>query len=265
MSDPAVAVVAAAYDHPALVPPQSDRLLDLVETPLGAMTLLAGLRRQRDGGPLALLVRPLRVAFFSSAHLVSAIVFLLQMCHPPLPMSSCAFSYRQLPATVVPRIMRAIELHLWPLEVRPLYLHRVVCFMICVRPRGKVITSIYIVQGKIFCFAKKIFLFVFNFFFFVFFYFFFFYFFFYFFFFFFFFFFVFFFFVPLLFFFFFFFFPLLFLLLPPFLFCRCFFLSFSSSSPCFVLFLLFLLLALFLFFLIFFCSHFLCLSSVLCF
>ena len=68
MSDPAVAVVAAACD-PALVPRQSDRLLDLVETPLGAMTLLAGLRRQRDGGPLALLVRPLRVAFFSSRHI----------------------------------------------------------------------------------------------------------------------------------------------------------------------------------------------------
>ena len=56
MSDPAAAAVAAAYD-PALVP-ASDRMLDLVETPLGAMTLLAGLRRQRDGGPLALLVRP---------------------------------------------------------------------------------------------------------------------------------------------------------------------------------------------------------------
>ncbi len=61
MSDPAVAVVAAA-DDPALVS-ASDRLLDLVETPLGAMALLAGLTRQRDGGPLALLVRPLRVAF----------------------------------------------------------------------------------------------------------------------------------------------------------------------------------------------------------
>ncbi len=62
MSAPAVAVVAAAYD-PALVP-ASDRMLDLVETPLGAMALLAGLRCQRDGGPLALLVRPLRIAFF---------------------------------------------------------------------------------------------------------------------------------------------------------------------------------------------------------
>ena len=54
--DPATDVVAAAYD-PASVP-ASDRLLDLVETPLGALALLAGLRRQRDGGPLALLVRP---------------------------------------------------------------------------------------------------------------------------------------------------------------------------------------------------------------
>jgi hypothetical protein len=57
-------VIAAAY-APALGS-ASDRLLDLVETPLGAMALLAGLRHQRDGGPLALLVRPLRVAFPSS-------------------------------------------------------------------------------------------------------------------------------------------------------------------------------------------------------
>ena len=56
MSDPVADVVAAAYDS-ALVP-ASDRMLDLVETPLGAMTLLAGLGRQRDGGPLCILVRP---------------------------------------------------------------------------------------------------------------------------------------------------------------------------------------------------------------
>ena len=72
MSAPAAAsaVVAAAYAAvmPALAP-ASDRLLDLVETPLGAMALLAGLRRQRDGGPLALLVRPLRVSFSSSRHI----------------------------------------------------------------------------------------------------------------------------------------------------------------------------------------------------
>ena len=69
MSDPASAsaVVATAY-APALVL-ASDRLLDLVETPLGAMALLAGLRRQRDGGPLALLVRLLRVSCFSSRHI----------------------------------------------------------------------------------------------------------------------------------------------------------------------------------------------------
>jgi len=69
MSVPAAAsaVVAAAY-APALpaLGSASDRLLDLVETPLGAMALLAGLRHQRDGGPLALLVRPLRVTFPSS-------------------------------------------------------------------------------------------------------------------------------------------------------------------------------------------------------
>jgi hypothetical protein len=66
MSAPAAAsdVIAAAY-APALGS-ASDRLLDLVETPLGAMALLAGLRHQRDGGPLALLVRPLRVALPSS-------------------------------------------------------------------------------------------------------------------------------------------------------------------------------------------------------
>ena len=56
MSDPAADVVASAYD-PVLVP-ASDRMLNLVETPLGAMSLFAGLRRQRDGGPLTLLVRP---------------------------------------------------------------------------------------------------------------------------------------------------------------------------------------------------------------
>ena len=66
----ASAVVAAAYAAalPALAP-ASDRMLDLVETPLGAMALLAGLRCQRDGGPLALLVRPLRVVFSSSRHI----------------------------------------------------------------------------------------------------------------------------------------------------------------------------------------------------
>ena len=60
MSAPAAAsaVVAAAYAAalPALEP-ASDRLLDLVETPLGAMALLAGLRRQREGDPLNVLVR----------------------------------------------------------------------------------------------------------------------------------------------------------------------------------------------------------------
>ena len=56
MSDPAAAVVASAYDS-ALVP-ASDRMLDLVETPLGAVTLFAGLGRQRDDGPLCILVRP---------------------------------------------------------------------------------------------------------------------------------------------------------------------------------------------------------------
>ncbi len=48
-------VVAAAYD-PSVVP-ALDRILDLVEMPLGAMALLTGLRRQREGGPLDVLVR----------------------------------------------------------------------------------------------------------------------------------------------------------------------------------------------------------------
>ncbi len=51
--DPSVSIVAA---YGASVVPVSDRMLDLVETPLGAMTLLAGLRRQREGGPLNILV-----------------------------------------------------------------------------------------------------------------------------------------------------------------------------------------------------------------
>ena len=50
------ATIAAAYD-PSQVP-VSDRMLNLVEAPQGAMALLAGLRRQREGGPLNILVRP---------------------------------------------------------------------------------------------------------------------------------------------------------------------------------------------------------------
>jgi hypothetical protein len=49
-----VATVAAAYD-PSVVP-ALDRMLDLVETPLGAMALLTGLKRLREGGPLDVLV-----------------------------------------------------------------------------------------------------------------------------------------------------------------------------------------------------------------
>ncbi len=89
MSDAAAAVVAAAYD-PALVP-ASDRLLDLVETPLGAMALLAGLRRQRDGGPLALLVRPLRVAFSSSTHLAKPAISTSNVSSPLTHAFLCIF------------------------------------------------------------------------------------------------------------------------------------------------------------------------------
>jgi hypothetical protein len=49
------AAVVAAYEPSIL--PVSDRALDLIEAPLGAMTLLAGCRRQREGGPLSILVR----------------------------------------------------------------------------------------------------------------------------------------------------------------------------------------------------------------
>ena len=52
--DPSASVIAA---YGASVVPVSDRMLNLVEMPLGAMALLAGLGRQREGGPLALLVR----------------------------------------------------------------------------------------------------------------------------------------------------------------------------------------------------------------
>ena len=48
--------VSDAYDCAVL--PISDRLLTLVETPLGAMSLLMGLTRHREGTPLNLLVRP---------------------------------------------------------------------------------------------------------------------------------------------------------------------------------------------------------------
>ncbi len=48
--------VAAAYD-PVMVS-VSDRMLSLVESPLGATSLLEGLLRQRDGGPLSIVVRP---------------------------------------------------------------------------------------------------------------------------------------------------------------------------------------------------------------
>ena len=50
------ATIAAAYD-PSQVP-VSDRMSNLVEAPQGATALLAGLRRQREGGPLNILVRP---------------------------------------------------------------------------------------------------------------------------------------------------------------------------------------------------------------
>jgi hypothetical protein len=52
----ALDVSSAAYNP--LVLPVSDRVLDLVEAPLGAMTLLTGLGRHREGGPLNVLVRP---------------------------------------------------------------------------------------------------------------------------------------------------------------------------------------------------------------
>ena len=58
------AAIAAAYD-PSQVP-VSDRMLNLVEAPQGATALLAGLRHQREGGPLYVVVRlkPNCVSFY---------------------------------------------------------------------------------------------------------------------------------------------------------------------------------------------------------
>jgi hypothetical protein len=53
--DSSSADVAAAYD-PSVVA-VSDRMLDLVDAPSGAMALFTGLWRQREGGPLNILVR----------------------------------------------------------------------------------------------------------------------------------------------------------------------------------------------------------------
>jgi hypothetical protein len=47
--------VAAAYDPAAVA--ASDRLLSAVEAPLAVTTLLAGLSRKPEGGPLSVLVR----------------------------------------------------------------------------------------------------------------------------------------------------------------------------------------------------------------
>ncbi len=55
IATPLAAAIAAAYDP--MVMPVSDRMLSLVEDcPLGALALLAGLVRQREGGPLCVLV-----------------------------------------------------------------------------------------------------------------------------------------------------------------------------------------------------------------
>jgi hypothetical protein len=47
-------LMASLYDHTF---PVSDRLVSLLETPLGAMALLSGLTRGRDGLLLSMLVR----------------------------------------------------------------------------------------------------------------------------------------------------------------------------------------------------------------
>ena len=49
------AAVAAAYVHKGV--PLSDRLLSLLETPIGATSLLEGLLHQREGEPLNMMVR----------------------------------------------------------------------------------------------------------------------------------------------------------------------------------------------------------------
>ncbi len=129
--DPASAAVATAYS-PAWVP-ASGCMLDLVEMPLGAMALLAGLRRLQEGGPLALLVRPIESCFLSSANLVKPAI--VENTNLSSPLTHVFLCYLQLPAAAVPRCMRALELHPWTFEVRRLYLHRVLCFMIRMRPR----------------------------------------------------------------------------------------------------------------------------------
>ncbi len=63
---PSSATIAAAYDPSQVL--VSDRMLSIVEAPQGAMALLAGLRRQCEGGPLNILVRPWPdILVFSSA------------------------------------------------------------------------------------------------------------------------------------------------------------------------------------------------------
>ncbi len=56
LANPVAAAIAAAYDP--VVVPLSDRVLSLVEDcPQGAMALLGGLLRTREGGPLSVLVQ----------------------------------------------------------------------------------------------------------------------------------------------------------------------------------------------------------------
>ncbi len=53
-SDTASVAIAAAYGH--AVVPVSDRMLSLLEAPVGAKFLLEGLLRQREGVPLNIMV-----------------------------------------------------------------------------------------------------------------------------------------------------------------------------------------------------------------
>jgi len=116
---PLAAAIAVAYDP--MVVPVSDRVLSLVEDcPLGAMALLAGLLRQREGAPLGVLVQlPYRSALcnVSLAHLVCV------YSNPHMKLLLPVPPWLQVPGAVnARRFMVALELHPWTFQVRLLFI-----------------------------------------------------------------------------------------------------------------------------------------------
>ena len=113
--------------------PVSDRMLNLVEAPQGATALLTGLRRQREGDPLNVLVRPYELCCF----LYIDLHHLCQedaLANAPMPAPLGCFpqkspnynflpfhSYLQVPAMSARRVMGALELNKWTLEVRHVF------------------------------------------------------------------------------------------------------------------------------------------------